>query len=137
MRFDLSDEEWALLEPLMPRSRQSARKDDRKIMNAIFYVLRTGIPWRDLPERYGPYTSAYNRFNRWSRRNIWKQMFDTLAAKSRDSLYLIDSTIVKAHRAASGAKGGSKIRPSARAAAGGRRKSTPRSTARAARCTSP
>ncbi len=55
MRFDLSDDEWALLEPLMPRSRKSARADDRKIMNAIFYVLRTGMPWHDLPERYGPY----------------------------------------------------------------------------------
>ena len=64
MRFDLSDEEWALLEPLMPKSRRSARIDDRKITNAIFYVLRTGMPWRDLPERYGPYTAAYNRFNR-------------------------------------------------------------------------
>src|ERR1700675_1161788 len=90
MRFDLSDDEWALLEPLMPKSRMSARVDDRKIMNAIFYVLRTGMPWRDLPERYGPYTTAYNRFNRWSRRGIWKRIFDTLASKSRDSLYLID-----------------------------------------------
>src|SRR5689334_5330949 len=108
MRFDLSEEEWALLEPLMPGSRKSARAEDRKVMNAIFYVLRTGMPWRDLPERYGPYTTAYNRFNRWSRRGIWKQIFDTLASKSRDSLHLIDSTIVKAHRAASGAKGGEK-----------------------------
>ena len=108
MRFDLSDDEWAVLKPLMPKSRMSARADDRKIMNAIFYVLRTGMPWRDLPERYGPYTTAYNRFNRWSRRGIWKRIFDTLASKSRDSLYLIDSTIVKAHRAASGAKGGAK-----------------------------
>jgi transposase len=83
MRFDLSDEEWALLEPLMPRGRMSARADDRKIMNAIFYVLRTGMPWRDLPERYGPYTTAYNRFNRWSRRGIWKRIFDALASKSR------------------------------------------------------
>ena len=81
MRFDLSDDEWALLEPLMPKSRKSARADDRKIMNAIFYVLRTGMPWRDLPERYGPYTTAYNRFNRWSRRGIWKRIFDTLAAE--------------------------------------------------------
>ena len=64
MRFDLSDDEWALLEPLMPEARKSARADDRKIMNAIF--LRTGMPWRDLPERYGSYTTAYNRFNRWS-----------------------------------------------------------------------
>jgi putative transposase len=66
------------------------------------------MPWRDLPARYGPYTTAYNRFNRWSRRGIWKHVFDRLAAKSRDSSYLIDSTIVKAHRAASGAKGGEK-----------------------------
>jgi transposase len=50
MRFDLSNDEWALLEPLMPKSRNGARADDRKIMNAIFYVLRTGMPWRDLPE---------------------------------------------------------------------------------------
>jgi len=107
MRFDLSDDEWALLEPLMPEARKSGRADDRTIMNAIFYVLRTGMPWRDLPERYGPYTTAYNRFNRWSRRGIWKRIFDALASKSHDSLYLIDSTIVKAHRAASGAKGGS------------------------------
>ena len=58
MRFDLSDEEWALLEPLLPKSRKSARVDDRKIVNAIFYVLRTGMPWRDLPARYGPYTTV-------------------------------------------------------------------------------
>jgi transposase len=133
MRFDLSDEEWALLEPLMPSSRKSARQDDRRIMNAIFYVLRTGIPWRDLPERYGPYTTAYNRFNRWSRRGVWKRIFDRLALQSRDSLHLIDSTIVKAHRAASGAKGGRKIRRSASAGAGDRPRSTRRSTARAAR----
>jgi transposase len=133
MRFDLSDEEWALLEPLLPKSRKSGRVDDRKIVNAIFYVLRTGMPWRDLPARYGPYTTAYNRFNRWSRRGIWKLVFDKLASKSRDSLYLIDSTIVKAHRAASGAKGGRKIRRSASAVAVGPRKSTPLSTAKVGR----
>jgi len=133
MRFDLSDEEWALLEPLMPKSRKSARADDRKIMNAIFYVLRTGMPWRDLPERYGPYTTAYNRFNRKSRRGIWKKIFDKLASKSHDSLYLIDSTIVRARRAASSAKGGSKIKRSAQAGADAARKSTRSSIAKAAR----
>jgi transposase len=133
MRFDLSDGEWRLLEPLIPKARKSARKGDRKVLNAIFYVLRTGMPWRDLPERYGPYTTAYNRFNRWSRRGIWKRIFDALAAKSRDSLYLIDSTIVKVHRAASGAKVGRRIRRSASAAAGALRKSTRWSTAKAAR----
>ena len=131
MRFDLSDDEWALLEPLLPKSRKSARVDDRKIVNAIFYVLRTGMPWRDLPARYGPYTTAYNRFNRWSRRGIWKVVFDKLASKSRDSLYLIDSTVVKAHRAASGAKGGSKIKRSASVEAVGPRKSMQLLTAKA------
>ena len=131
MRFDSTDEEWALLEPLLPTRRKSARVDDRRIMNAIFYVLRTGMPWRDLPERYGPYTTAYNRFNRWSERGIWKRMFDQLATKSRDSLHLIDSTIVKAHRAASGAKGGSKNRRSASVAADARQKSMPSSIVRA------
>jgi transposase len=135
MRFDLSDEEWALLEPLMPQARKSAREDDRRVMNGIFYILRTGAPWRDLPERYGPCTTVYNRYNRWSRRGIWKRIFDTLAAKSRDSLHFIDSTIVKAHRAASGAKGGRKIKPSASAAAAGARKSTSSSTAKAGRST--
>jgi transposase len=70
----------------MPKSRKSARADDRKIMNAIFYAIRTGMPWRDLPERCGPYIAAYDRFNRWSRRGIWKRIFDTLASKLRDSL---------------------------------------------------
>ena len=133
MRFDLSDEEWGLMEPLLPKSRKSGRVDDRKIVNAIFYVLRTGIPWRDLPERYGPYTSAYNRFNRWSRKGIWKRVFERLAAKSHDSLFLIDSTIIKAHRSAIGAKGGRKIRLSGSAEAAEPQKSTRRSTAKAGR----
>jgi transposase len=131
MRFDLSDEGWALVEPLLPKSRKRARVNDRKIVNAIFYVLRTGMPWRDLPIRYGPYTTIYNRFNRWSRRGIWKRVFDRLASKSRDSLYLIDSSVVKAHRAASGANGERKIRRSASAAAAEPRRSTRLSIARA------
>ena len=132
MRFDLSDDEWALLEPLMPKSRKSARADDRKIMN-IFYVLRTGMPWHYLPARCNSYTTAYNRFNRWSRRGIWKRVFDQLASKSRDSLYLIDSTIVKAHRAASGGKGGRKIRRSVSVGAAEPQRSTRLSTAKAGR----
>jgi transposase len=114
MRFDLSDKEWALIEPLLPQDvRGKERVDDRRVMNGIFYVLRTGCPWRDLPERYGPRTTVYNRFNRWAKRGVWEQIFKTLTAKSKDSLHLIDSTIVEAHRAASGAKGGNKIRRSA------------------------
>ena len=116
MRFDLSDREWALIEPLLPVDGRR-RGDDRTILNGIFYILRTGTPWRDLPERYGPYTTAYNRYNRWSKRGIWGRIFDQLAAQSAESLHMIDSTVVKAHRAAAGAKGGSKIRRSATRAA--------------------
>src|SRR5215471_18367496 len=78
-----------------------------------------------------PYTTAYNRFNRWSRRGVWKQIFDQVAARSRVGLYFIDSTIVKAHRCASGGKGGRKSRRSALVAAAGPRKSMPLSTAKA------
>jgi len=124
MRFDLSDDEWALLEPLMPKSRKSARADDRMIMNAIFYVLRTGMPWRDLPERYGPYTTAYNRFNRWAKRGRWCAIFEALANPGKDAVVLsLDSTSIKAHRCASGGKGGSKIKQSAARAEAARQKS--------------
>ena len=106
-RFDLSDEEWTVIEPLLPKDgRGPKRKDDRKVLNGIFYILRTGAPWRDLPERYGPYTTVYNRYNRWGERGVWKGIFDALAEEVEDSLIFIDASIVKAHRAASGSKRG-------------------------------
>ncbi len=106
-RFDLSDEEWALIEPLLPKDgRGPKRKDDRTVLNGIFYILRTGAPWRDLPERYGPYITVYNRYNRWGERGVWKGIFDALAEECEDSVIFIDASIVKAHRAASGSKKG-------------------------------
>jgi transposase len=97
-RFDLSDGEWALIKPLLPnKSRGVARVDDRRVLNGIFYVLRTGSPWRDLPERYGPYTTVYNRFNRWAKAGVWLRIFETLAARSPHSMALIDSSIIRAH----------------------------------------
>jgi len=106
-RFDLTDEEWVAIRPLLPKKgRGPARKDDRRILDGIFYILRTGAPWRDLPARYGPRTTVYNRYVRWGRRGIWKGIFDALAAQCEDSLIFIDASIVKAHRSASGAKGG-------------------------------
>lgn len=124
MRFELTDAEWAAIEPLLPKNQPGARRvDDRRVINAILYVLRAGLPWRDLPKEYGPYTTAYNRFNRWSRRGVWRCIFEALSGKSRDNLHLIDSTMVKAHRAAAGAKGGRKNRPSASRAAGEPRRS--------------
>ncbi len=64
-RFDLSDEEWAIIAPLLPvEGRGPKRRDDRTILNGIFYIIRTGAPWRDLPGRYGPPTTVYNRYVR-------------------------------------------------------------------------
>ena len=107
MRFDLSDEEWGAIKPLLPLAKQGPKRiDDRLILNGIFYILRTGAPWRDLPERYGPRTTVYNRYIRWARRGIWKGIFDALAQECEDALVFVDASIVKAHRAASGSKRG-------------------------------
>jgi hypothetical protein len=88
----LSDEEWQRIEPLLPRGRRGAhRVDDRRVISGIVHMLRSGARWRDCPPEYGPCTTIYNRFNRWSRQGIW--LFGTAA---------IDSSHVKAHRSAGG-----------------------------------
>jgi len=113
-RFDLSDAEWRLIKPLLPnKPRGVARVNDRQVLNGIFYVLRTGSPWRDLPERYGPYSTAYNRFNRWAKAEVWVTVFKALATKSPHSMAFIDSSIIRAHQHAAGGKKGAKITPSA------------------------
>jgi transposase len=115
-RFDLSEAEWAIIEPLLPgadgRRFGRPRLDDRRVLNAIFFVLRSGTPWRDLPERYGPPTTAYNRFNRWAKRGIWLAIFEALSSRSPSSLALIDSSIIRAHQHAAGGKKGARITPS-------------------------
>ena len=106
-RFDLSDEEWAVIAPLLPKNvRGPRRQDDRRVLNGVFFILRTGAPWRDLPERYGPRTTVYNRYVRWGERGVWKGIFNALAEEVEDSFLFIDASIVKAHRAASGSKRG-------------------------------
>jgi transposase len=111
-RFDLTDAEWAIIRPLLPnKPRGVPRVDDRRIVNAIFYILRTGSPWRDLPERYGAYTTAYNRFNRWAKAGVWLRVFEALAQASPQSLHLIDSSIIRAHQHAAGGKKGARITP--------------------------
>jgi len=113
-RYDLSEGEWRLIKPLLPnKPRGVARVNDRRVINGIFYVLRTGSPWRDLPERYGPYTTVYNRYNRWAKAGVWLHIFETLAAKSPQSMQLIDSSIIRAHQHAAGGKKGVRITPSA------------------------
>jgi transposase len=113
-RFDLTDSEWSIIAPLLPnKPRGVPRQDDRRVLNGIFWTLRTGSPWRDLPERYGPYTTCYNRFNRWAKAGVWLRIFERLAERSPDSLHLIDSSIVRAHQHAAGGKKGARITPSA------------------------
>ena len=66
MRYELSDYEWSVIKPMLPnKPRGIPRVDDRRILNGIFWVLRSGAPWRDLPSSYGPHTTCYNRFGRW------------------------------------------------------------------------
>ena len=113
-RYDLTEFEWKIIQPLLPnKPRGVPRVDDRRILNGIFYQLRSGSPWADLPERYGPYTTVYNRFNRWARAGVWVQVFETLAAKSPHSMAFIDSSIIRAHQHAAGGKKGARITPSA------------------------
>ena len=131
----LSDAEWSRLEPLMPRRRRGAhRVDDRRVISGIVHMLRSGARWRDCPAAYGPYTTIYNRFNRWSRQGIWFAMFEALTGSTGiTGTVAIDSTYIKAHRSAAGAKGGPSPRPSATRAAGALPRSTPSRTPKAGR----
>ena len=128
----LSDMEWARIEPLLPRGRRGAhRVDDWRIISGIVHRLREGCRWRALPDEYGPYTTVYNRYNRWSKRGIWQGIFTALAAcADPPGVAMIDSSAVRAHRSASGAKGGRKIKPLAAPAAGAPPKSTRSATVR-------
>ncbi len=78
-RFDLTDFEWSIIEPLLPnKPRGVPRVDDRRVLNGIFWRLRTGAPWADIPARYGPHTTCVNRFNRWRRAGHWKRILDAV-----------------------------------------------------------
>lgn len=117
--FWLSDMQWAAIAPHPPTNQPGARRvDDRRVISGIIHVLKTGCRWCDCPPEYGPSTTIYNRFNRWSRRRFWIRLLEALAARAAvTKSTAIDSTYVKAQRAAHGGKGGRKIRPSARRAA--------------------
>ena len=105
--FWLSDDAWAAIEPHLPRGKPGKpRVDDRRVISGILHVLKTGCRWRDCPAKYGPHTTIYNRYNRWSKRRIWQRIFEKMAAIGPvpDEL-CIDTSHVKAHRSAAGSKG--------------------------------
>lgn len=104
-RYDLTDFEWNVIEPLMPMDRRGPKpQNNRRIINGMFYILRTGSPWRDLPERYGPYTTVYNRFNRWRKAGIWDKLMDVIVKAHDGEVQMSDSSIVRVHQHASGVK---------------------------------
>src|SRR5215213_11083352 len=125
-KFWLGDEAWAVIEPLLPKNQPGARRiNDRRVISGILHVLKSGCRWRDCPAAYGPPTTIYNRYNRWSRRGIWMHLFAALAgAGSEPEKVAIDSTHIKAHRSAAGGKGGLRLRQLVARVAGARPRST-------------
>jgi transposase len=107
-RYALRDEQWERLEALgLPghsRHVGVTAKDNRRFVEAVLYRFRAGIPWRDLPERFGDWHRVYVRFNRWSKRGVWHKVFAQLAKEPNNEYALIDSTVVRAHRSAAGAR---------------------------------
>ena len=130
-RHELSEVDWGRLQPLLPpRKAGKQRRDDRQVINGILWKLATGAPWRDLPERYGPWQSAYTRFRRWQRAGVWDRALAALqaAADARGdldwTLHFLDGTVIRAHPHAAGAKKGAATKPSGAARAAGGPSST-------------
>lgn len=109
----MTDQQWERLAPLLPAAKPRTGRpnnDHRQVINGILWILRTGAPWRDLPERYGKWTTVSSRFYRWRKAGIWDQIWSALqtAADEREAIdwevHLVDGTIVRAHQHAAGAK---------------------------------
>ncbi|GAB5378325.1 MAG: hypothetical protein AcusKO_47870 [Acuticoccus sp.] len=106
--FWLTEAQFERLAPLLPTdTRGKPRVDDRRVISGIIHVLKSGGRWVDAPEIYGPHKTLYNRFVRWAAKGVWANVFHALASAGGPSAaVLIDSSAVKAHRCASGGKGG-------------------------------
>ena len=109
-RHDLSDRAWALLEPHLP-GREGAwggrARDNRLFLDAVFWILRTGSPWRDLPPDYGDWKNTHRRFCRWRDRGLWERLLDVLIVEPDYEWLLVDASHAKVHPHAAGARGGS------------------------------
>jgi transposase len=132
-RRELTDEQWARLRPHLPAQKPATGKpnrDHRTIVEGMLWRLRTGAPWRDLPERYGPWQTVYSRFRRWQRAGVWDRALAALQAEGDAAgeldwaLHFLDGTTVRAHQHAAGAKKGAVTRRSAAPAAASPPKST-------------
>jgi transposase len=112
-RYEISDFEWAIILPLLPnKPRGVARVDDRKVLNGIYWRLRTGSPWDDIPERYGPSTTCYNRFVRWRKLGVWDAIFEAVSEAYEGRVQMVDSSSIRVHQhAANGKKGVRRMPP--------------------------
>lgn len=113
-RYEISDEQWNKIKDLLPpeRKAQGGRpaKDNRQMLNAMLWIARSGAPWRDLPEYYGPWQSVYTRFRRWEQAGVFDKILEHLTVDADQESIIIDSTIVRVHQHGAGAKGGKKTR---------------------------
>ena len=106
-RYGLRDDQWDRIKDLLPGREDTVgvtAKDNRLFVDAVLYRYRAGIPWRDLPERFGPWKAVHTRFSRWAASGVWHNVFKHLAAEADNEYAMIDSTIVRAHRSAAGAR---------------------------------
>jgi transposase len=113
IRVELTDEKWKRLQAMLPpeRGRRGRPlKDNRDVVAAILWVQRTGAPWRDLPPEHGPWQTAYTRFRRWALRGVWARVLEALAHQRDDESLILDSTTVRAHQHAAGARGDPKAK---------------------------
>jgi len=114
-RHEIEDEPWGRIKDLLcgrPGDPGVTAKDNRLFINAVLYIAKTGVPWRDLPERFGRWDTVWKRFDRWSRKGVWKRVFEALQDPDLEWM-ILDSTVVRAHQHAAGKKGGKSTRPSA------------------------
>jgi len=112
----LSDSQWERIAPLLPGKegdRGRSGKNNRLFIEALLWLVRTGSPWRDLPEAFGLWNTAFRRFRRWARNGVFDRIFSELSGDPDFEYAMIDGTIVRVHQHGAGAKGGLKIRPSA------------------------
>lgn len=106
-RYALRDDQWERIKNLFPGREGTVgvtAKDNRLFVEAVLYRYRSGMPWRDLPERFGYWKAVHTRFSRWAESGVWQTLFNHLATDADNEYAMIDSTIVRAHQHSAGAK---------------------------------
>jgi transposase len=137
-RHALTDAQWHRVQRVLPKQKAGpeATRGDRLFVEAVLFRAKTGLPWRDLPERFGPWKSVYNRFSNWAKKGHWAVIFRELQLEVDETGSIVDGSVVRAHQDASGGKGGSNAMLWDALEEVFRQSSTPSSTPKAARSTS-